>query len=86
MLMGIYLKASGNVIKLMAKEYISMSMEQDMKVNGRMIFNMDMALKLGMMGLNMKEIMLMGRSKAKEHILGLMGKHYHLISNLVPIL
>lgn len=45
-----------------------------MKEIGKMIYNMVMALKLGMMEVNMKAVMLMVKNKGKESIHGLMGK------------
>lgn len=40
---------------------------------GKMIYRMGMGLKVGLMGLNMKEIIKVERNMEKEHILGLMG-------------
>lgn len=49
-----------------------MLMVLNMKDHGKMIYNMDMVLKLGMMVVNMREIMLMVKSKEMVFIHGLM--------------
>jgi len=46
------------MIKLMDSESISMPMEQNMRDNEKMIFNMVPVLKPGVMDLNMKEVTL----------------------------
>ncbi len=51
-------------------------MGQNMKGNGKMIYKMDLGLKLGMMVLGMKEHILMEKNKEKEYIHGLMGKFF----------
>lgn len=50
------------------------SMERGTKDSGRMIYNMDMESKPGMMARSMKATTLTARSKDKEFTLGLMGK------------
>jgi len=43
-----------------------------MKETGKMIYKMDMVLKVGQMGLNMKDVIKLVKNMAKEHIPGLM--------------
>jgi hypothetical protein len=45
--------------------YIFIKMVQNMKDNGKMIFNMDMELKAGQMDQNMKEIINMEKKMEK---------------------
>lgn len=52
------------MIKQMDKELINMQMEQNIRVNGKMIYNMVKVSKYGLMDLNMREIML----KEKKYI------------------
>ena len=46
------------MIRLMDLEFMFIKMVQNMKVNGKMIYNMDLARKYGLMDQNMKEIIL----------------------------
>jgi hypothetical protein len=46
-----------------------------MKDTGKMTYNMDMVLKLGLMGQSMKAITMKAKSMAKEHILGVMDQN-----------
>jgi len=62
MLMVIFMKDSGSMIKLMDMELTSMQMEQPMLVNGLKISNMEKELKSGQMVLSMKAIIKMGRN------------------------
>ena len=57
MWMVIFIMDFGQMIKLMDMEFINMLMELNMKENGRMTYNMEEVLKLGLMDLNMMEIM-----------------------------
>ena len=57
MLMVIFMKDSGSMIKLMDMELTSMQMEQLMLVNGLKINNMEKDLKSGLTVPNMKDIM-----------------------------
>lgn len=54
MLMGVFTKGSGEMIKRMVQEYFNILMEQDMMENGRMIFVMDLGHIHTRMGTNMK--------------------------------
>ncbi len=47
-----------------------------MRVNGKMIYSMVMELKRGMMGLNMKAVMLMAKNKGVAYIIGQMGTFF----------
>ena len=47
MWMEIYFRGNGEMIKLTAMVYIHILMEQSMKENGKMIFNMEKELKYG---------------------------------------
>lgn len=51
---------------------IFMSMVQDTKVNGRMTCNMELAKRLGLMVLYMKENIWLERNMEKEFIAGMM--------------
>ena len=62
MLMVIFMKGSGSMIKLMDMELTSMQMEQLMLVNGLKISSMEKELKSGQMVLSMKAIIKMGRN------------------------
>jgi hypothetical protein len=62
MLMVIFMKDSGSMIKLMDMELTSMQMEQLMLVNGLKISSMEKELKNGQMVLSMKAIIKMGRN------------------------
>jgi hypothetical protein len=62
MLMVIFMKDSGSMIKLMGMELTSMQMEQLMLVNGLKISSMEKELKSGQMVLSMKAIIKMGRN------------------------
>jgi len=62
MLMVIFMKDSGSMIKLMDMELTSMQMEQLMLVNGLKISSMEKELKSGQMVLSMKAIIKMGRN------------------------
>jgi hypothetical protein len=62
MLMVIFMKDSGSMIKLMDMELTSMQMEQLMLVNGLKISSMEKVLKSGQMVLSMKAIIKMGRN------------------------
>jgi hypothetical protein len=62
MLMVIFTKDSGSMIKLMDMELTSMQMEQLMLVNGLKISSMEKELKNGQMVLSMKAIIKMGRN------------------------
>ena len=75
MLMGMSMKVTGRTIRLMELEYIRMLMAHDMKGNGMKISNMVMGLRSGQMVLHTKECTLLGRSMARESLLGLMGVH-----------
>ena len=46
--MEIYIQESGGMIKLMGKDVILRLMELNMKENGKMIYNMDMVLRYGL--------------------------------------
>ena len=62
MLMEIFMKVSGLMIKLMVMVRTSMRMEQHMWVNGLKISSTEKELKNGQMVLNMKDIIKMARS------------------------
>jgi hypothetical protein len=62
MLMVIFMKDSGLMIKLMDMELTSMQMVQLMLVNGLKISSMEKELKSGQMVLSMKAIIKMGRN------------------------
>jgi len=62
MLMVIFMRDSGSMIKLMDMELTSMQMEQPMLVNGLKISSMEKELKSGQMVLSMKAIIKMGRN------------------------
>lgn len=62
MLMVIFMKDSGLMIKLMDMELTSMQMEQLMLANGLKISSMEKELKSGQMVLSMKAIIKMGRN------------------------
>jgi hypothetical protein len=51
----------------------------NMKVNGRMICNMDMVLKHGLMDLDMKAITLKGKKMELEVISGMMDHNTQVI-------
>ena len=70
--MVIFLKENGWMTKPMVLVFIYMLMGQSMKVNGKMIFRMDMESKLGRMVQNSKETTKKVKSMAKVLIYGLM--------------
>lgn len=70
--MVIYLKENGIKIKLMEKESIYILMGQNMRGNGKMIYNMDMVRKFGMMDLNIQGIIFKGKNKDKVNMNGQM--------------
>ena len=57
----------------MVKAHASMRANKDMWVCGRMIFNMDMVSKQGMMVPDTMEILWMAKNKVEEHTPGQMG-------------
>lgn len=63
---------SGLMIKLTDTVCISMLMEHSMKESGKMIFNTAKELKLGLMGLDMRETMHSEESMELDHISGMM--------------
>ena len=81
MWMEIYSKENGPAIRLMVMESIYMSMVRNMRVIGKMICNMAQVLKLGVMEVNMREIMLMAKKKAMEYMFGLIS-NYFIISKI----
>ena len=66
MLMEIFMKDNGKMIKLMEKEFILMLMEQCMKENGKMINSMDLEQKTGLIMLIMKEHIVKAKNMVKE--------------------
>lgn len=67
MLMGMFMRDNGKMIKLMDRVNTLMPMEQSTMVIGLMINNMDMELNHGQMVLGTKENTLMERKKARVH-------------------
>ena len=63
------------MIRLMGMENISTLMVLNMKGTGKKINSMDMGKRYGLMGLNLKGIILMVRNKEKEPSLGRMEVH-----------
>ena len=55
------------MIKQMVMEYIYMQMEQNMKVNGKMIYSVDMVLKHGVMDQDMKDTIRVAKRMAKVY-------------------
>ena len=72
MWMGIFMKATGSMIRLMGMESIYMLMGQGTKVNGRMTCNMEGVRKHGLMGLFMKDSTTKARNMDSESIAGMM--------------
>lgn len=71
MLMEMYMKDNGKMIKPMDMESIPIKMELNMKENGLKINNMEMELKLGQMVLDMKDNMKWVKNIIKENSTGL---------------
>ena len=67
MQMGMFMMESGKMTKRMDMVYICMLMGPDTKVNGRKISNSDMGKNHGQIMLNMKGIIVMGRSMEKGY-------------------
>lgn len=53
----LYMKEIGNMIKPMDMEFLFTLTKQDIQANGKMIFNMDMVKKIGLMVQYIKEIL-----------------------------
>jgi len=54
-LTGMYMKGTGRMVRLMDMEFLSIILVADTKDIGKMISSKDLELKLGLMGINMKE-------------------------------
>ena len=64
------MRETGKMTKLLDMELIFIRMEQNTKVNGKMIINMEKVFKLGLMEVSMMGIMLRGRKVDKENTHG----------------
>lgn len=64
------MKENGKMIRLLDMEPISIRMEQSMKASGRTTINMERVFKLGLMEVNMTDIMLRVRRVDKENTHG----------------
>ena len=65
MLMVMFMKEVWLKINFADKEFIFMKMDQNIQVNGLMMYNMVMVLKPGLMDLNMKVIIIWDKNMAK---------------------
>lgn len=74
MLMEIYMKVIGRMIKLKEEVFMNIWMEPSILETGKKIDNMDMELRLGLMELNMKEIMNKEKSMGLDLLNGLMAQ------------
>ena len=74
MLMGIFMKEIGLMIRLMALGFIFTSMEPVMKAHGETTYSMDKVKKLGLMVLFMKGNIKWERSMGMECIIGMMAQ------------
>lgn len=74
MLMVIYMRATGLTTRLTATVFTYISMGQDMKASGEMIYNMVKAKKLGLMVLYMRVITFQERSMDTECTVGTMDQ------------
>ena len=72
MLMVMYMMETGQMIKLQVLEFIIIIMEQNMKVNGQMIFNMEKVYKLGLMVVNIRDGITQEKKMVKESMFGKM--------------
>lgn len=67
----IFILENGEMINIMEKEFFKQK-NVNMKDNGRMIYNMDLEKKNGMIIAFMKAIFMKGKNKEKEHLNGRM--------------
>lgn len=75
MLMVIFSKVSGLMIKPMASAFIPIKMEPNMKVIGRKTCSMGMARNRGQMAQNMKENITMVKNMVRAIIFGMMAQN-----------
>ena len=73
MLMEIFLKESGKMIKQMVLEFIPIQTVLIILVFGKMIFSMGKGRNIGLMGVNISEIIIWGKKMEKVNIGGLMA-------------
>ena len=66
-------KVNEQTTRLMAMESISMLMAQDTKGTGRMIYKKDKGWSVGLMGVDMREIIWVGGRRGMVFINGVMG-------------
>ena len=78
------MKVNGFLIKLTAKEIITILLEEIIQENGKMINKMAMEKKTGLMGLNTLEIIKMAKKMVKELLHGLMA--LNILGNLLKII
>lgn len=67
------MKEIGKTIRLLDMELIFILMEQNMKVNGKTIINMEKVFKLGLMEVSMMVIIPKGKRVDRENTHGEMG-------------
>ena len=67
MLMVMFMKEVLLIINFVDKEFIYMKTVQNIQVNGLMTFNMDMALKPGLMDQNMRVIIIWDKNMEKVY-------------------
>lgn len=67
-----FMKENGKKTKLMVKEHIGIKTEPNMQDNGLMMYNMDKGMRLGPMGVVIRECTIRVRSMGGENISGLM--------------
>ena len=80
MLMAMYTKVIGEMIRLMAMVYFQQSMVLLMKAIGKMTCNTEKEKRLGKMVLTIKEVISMGRRKGMANFNGMMDHSLRVIS------
>lgn len=66
--MGMFMKASGKIIKLLEKEFLLKQMEDNIMAIGQMINSMDMERKFQRMAQNIKDNLFLEFVKAKQKL------------------
>jgi len=86
MLMEMFMKVIGKMIKHTEKGSILIWMEQFTKVNGKMINNMVKVLKIGQMVLNLKVHIIWEKNKEWVTLSGLMGLFLEESSKIITFM
>jgi hypothetical protein len=73
------------MIRLMDLEFMFIKMVQNMRVNGKMIYNMDLARKYGLMDQNMKEIIMKEKNTEEDYIYGKMAQCIMVIGLIIEL-